>query len=456
MQHRTLALAVTALALAACSNQVIIGSGGAGGAETSVASSSSKTSSIATSSSKAASSTSSSVDCMGDQDCIPQGPCAVAFCSNGVCMNSFQANGSPCNDGDLCVTDEACLNGDCVGTPKMCPGMGGCTLGQCDPGTGNCVVVDGNEGSPCDDFDACTGDGVCMSGTCKKGSPLDCSALSSACAVGQCGPMGCFASPINEGGSCSDQLACTVGDHCQMGACVSGAPKTCASANPCQVGACDAQTGNCVFSAGNDGAACTVTGSCQVGMTCSAGTCQGGVGAPLYFYEDFSDNSQGWSLGPEWQIGPTMTSSGQSFGNPDPAQDHTTTGDNGVAGIVIGGNANTAPHAFEYLTSPPFDTSSATGPVSLGFWRWLNSDFDPWMVDVVDVWNGTQWINVFTSTNQAPITDAAWTHFQYDVTAYKNAQMKVRFGLKVGTNQGVFVVGSWNVDDVRVADPACP
>jgi hypothetical protein len=48
----------------------------------------------------------------------------------------------------------------------------------------------------------------------------------------------------------------------------------------------------------------------------------------------------------------------------------------------------------------------------------------------------------------------AWTYVSFDVTAYKNAKMQVRFGFDV--NKGVALVSSWNVDDVLVASAKCP
>ena len=68
-----------------------------------------------------------------------------------------------------------------------------------------------------------------------------------------------------------------------------------------------------------------------MGETCSTGLCRGGVGPTVYFADDFKDASKGWTLGQEWEIGPAKASVG-GFANPDPAMDHTPTGDNGIAG----------------------------------------------------------------------------------------------------------------------------
>lgn len=52
------------------------------------------------------------------------------------------------------------------------------------------------------------------------------------------------------------------------------------------------------------------------------------------------------------------------------------------------------------------------------------------------------------------IDDAAWTHLSYDLTAYKNAAMQVRFGFDIQSS-GVFTVAGWNVDDVVIANAVC-
>ena len=167
------------------------------------------------------------------------------------------------------------------------------------------------------------------------------------------------------------------------------------------------------------------------------------------FVETFANNSAGWTLGPQWQIGSATTSSGQSNGNPDPAVDTTPTGDNGVAGMVIGGNTITSLHGYHFLESPAMDTS-AYATVSLSFQRWLNSDWGPWMVPIVQVWNGSSWVDVFLGPSGNPgIQDSAWTLQTFDVTAHKNPGFRVRFGNNVGASSP-FVVSNWNIDDVTV------
>jgi hypothetical protein len=210
-----------------------------------------------------------------------------------------------------------------------------------------------------------------------------------------------------------------------------------------------------------DGQPCAVAADCTSSI-CTAGVCVScASGALTYFADDFSDNSQGWVLGAEWQIGSATASpfSIIEFGT-DPAIDHSPTNDNGVAGVVIGGNASTVLHDYRFIESAPFDAQSAPGPVILGFHRWLNSDYTPYMNNVIDIWNGLQWVRIWNSGPPPMISDSppqgdGWTFIQHDVTAHKNAEMRVRFGFNV-TSAGVYTIGSWNIDDVLVADVACP
>src|SRR5439155_26767644 len=66
---------------------------------------------------------------------------ASPACTSAGCDCRDRPDGAPCDDGNACTVDDACLGGACGGMPQGCHG-GGCT------------------GSPlaCDDGDACTED----------------------------------------------------------------------------------------------------------------------------------------------------------------------------------------------------------------------------------------------------------------------------------------------------------
>lgn len=343
-------------------------------------------------------------DCDADSDCSAlTTACRQGICSAGSCTTAPADDVTPCDDGLFCTEGDLCMSGECIGErPVICPGGNECLAAVCDEANDTCTLVPGNEGGPCDDGHPCTGWGACAMGMCLTG-PVDCSALNGPCQVGVCGSSGCVAQPATNGTSCNDSNPCTHADVCSMGSCV------------------------------------------------------GQPGAFVYFLEDFSDNGAGWTLGPEWAIGPALASAGAQWGNEDPGQDHSPSNDNGLAGVVLGGFPNVmGTHGFFWLESPPFNATLDPGPVVLTFYRWLNSDWDPWMTNRIEAWNGSAWVLVWESINSAPgITDAAWTFVQHDITAFKNAGMRVRFGFDIG-QFGAFVVSGWNIDDVVIATGACP
>jgi len=190
---------------------------------------------------------------------------------------------------------------------------------------------------------------------------------------------------------------------------------------------------------------------------CPGGVCGMGECVPVcldccnvpYFRDNFQSD-KGWQYDPEWQRGPTQPSWGHAYGGPDPGMDHTSSGDNHVAGVGLGTNAGTQLHGYYWLTSPAVDTQGA-GELHLTFWRWLNSDYSPYMQNAVEVYNGNSWQNVWSSGGSPGIQDNFWSFQNINVAQYSNAQFRVRFGFMIGSG-GVFNVSGWNVDDVAISD----
>jgi hypothetical protein len=279
------------------------------------------------------------------------------------------------------------------------------------------------------------------------------------CSSGLCSGGHCAITAKNNGLSCSSGLFCTTSETCQNGYCV-GIPRYCPTGSQCVQGTCDEAAKACVTTPIPDGSPCDDGNACHGGATCSNQVCTGGTTPTKAFYEPFDDNSQNWKLGTEWQIGRATFSHGQNFAYPDPGLDHTGDAANGVAGVEIGGNAQVAvpdpTHGPYYLTSPAIDTRSLSGSVYLTFWRWLNSDVAPYMVNTVEATeDGTTWTVLWQSGNSVPITDSTWTFQSFDVTAYAGATLQVRFGFSIG-DVGVFTVSSWNLDDVKIQNAPCP
>lgn len=385
----------------------------------------------------------------GDNDCEMQaGECEVVVCSeaNDSCALGPKANGSTCTSDDLCIVNATCQAGQCVGASKDCffyPVPDSCKVGACNPATGNCEAVAGNEGVACSDSgDLCMVGKTCQGGFCVNGTPKNCSAFTTGCNNGLCDPGtgSCYAEPVPPGGTCAE------------------------STDACNVGVCDA-AGQCIPVPANDGAACDDGNACTIGEICGSGTCAGGQTGSytVYFTETFASNAAGWtfvagqtSATPpvsyqDWAIGPAVAWSSGTY--QDPAQDHSPTADNGLAGVVIGGTPQKVIRSMNYLESPVINTD-VPGPVHLEFWRFLQSDYTPYMQNSIEVYNGTSWVVVWQSGSSPGVKDTAWTKITHDLTAHKNANMKIRFGFNIGST-GVFTVGSWSVDDVVIANAIC-
>lgn len=366
-------------------------------------------------------------------------PCKSVTCDEASkSCSSIPANeGIACTVDDLCLINTTCKNGLCTGAAKDCffAPVGECGVATCNPANGKCegMADPAKNGQPCfQSGDKCMVNKVCNAGNCEGGIPKDCTVFTNGCNNGLCDPVDgqCYAEAIPEGGACLE------------------------ATDDCNIGICD-NMGQCLPQAANEGAGCNDGNACTLGETCAAGVCQGGsmAGYEVYFTETFASNAAGWTTDTEWQIGPAVAGSCPT-GTGDPGADHTPTMDNGIAGVVIGGCASTGLHPFYYLTSPVIDTSAAPGPVWLELWRMLNSDYTPYMQNTIDVFNGTSWVNVWQTGPSPGVMDADWTHVSYDITAHKNAAMQVRFGFMIGSS-GVFTIGSWNVDDVVVANAVC-
>lgn len=130
-----------------------------------------------------------------------------------------------------------------------------------------------------------------------------------------------------------------------------------------------------------------------------------------------------------------------------------------MAGIVLGGNYANPINGPNYITSPVINLSAASGTVRLTFWRWLNIDWDPFVTDTVEVYNGSSWVVLWTNATSGKvlITDNSWTRHEYDVTAHKNANFRVRFSHKTGKSGNflAWIMSGWNIDDLSLSSGTC-
>ena len=215
--------------------------------------------------------------------CDDGSPCtADDVCGAGVCLGRPVEDGLTCDDTDLCTAADACLTGQCVGTAPDCSSSDGpCVAGACDPSTGECAGVPKDDGVACDDSDACTTDDRCQGGAC-AGDAVQCAPPADPCSEATCdADTGqCVTQAVDEGGVCDDGDPCTTGDVCVEGHCAGEAVDCGALDGQCKVGQCDPGTGACQVAPFPNGTVCEDGNACTHGETCIDGSCGGATQVP--------------------------------------------------------------------------------------------------------------------------------------------------------------------------------
>jgi len=280
------------------------------------------------------------VVCTALDQCHDAGTCNP---STGNCSNPEKPDGTSCDDGDLCTQTDTCQSGTCTGSdPVLCTPLDQChDAGTCNPSTGNCSNPNKPDGTACDDGDVCSSQDTCQDGTCTSGptdkdtdgdtyldgacpggndcddgrafinpgetegpygDPIcsdgwdnDCDTYSdmddsgcmecfghadcadgNPCTTDLCVTGECQNNPVTNGTACDDGDECTQTDTCQNGTCTGADPVVCTASDQCHnAGTCDTDTGICSDPPKPDGTSCDDGDECTQTDTCQSGVCTG-------------------------------------------------------------------------------------------------------------------------------------------------------------------------------------
>jgi subtilisin family serine protease len=165
------------------------------------------------------------------------------------------------------------------------------------------------------------------------------------------------------------------------------------------------------------------------------------------------DTNPGWSLTGQWQWGVPTGQGGTSYGNPDPAGGYT--GSN-VCGVNLDGDYSTTVGGPYYLTTQTINCSGYEN-IHLKFYRWLNSDYQPYVDANVEVSNNAStWTTIWENGGSPAVTDDSWQLVDYDISSVADNEPNVyiRWGYSVAS--AAFAYSGWNIDDVELNGALIP
>lgn len=387
------------------------------------------------------------LDC-DDMDACTSDSCDIA---SGGCVNKPVAGNVPCDDGNACTTNDACVSGACQGKAlaagASCDDGNPCTLGgTCQNDL--CETSDAPDGTPCDDGDICTSKDACVFGQC-TGDASSCDDQED-CTEDACDAKtgACTHTPQPDYTPCEDGDPCTFDDECASAKCMTGQPESCDDGNPCTADLCDGSSGfkDCVHTDLANGDKCDDGDICSVGETCQSGVCVGKAGnCQVVFANDIPCGDKTWTM---QSTGSAAAAQWAIDGTPDPPQPKsgacTLNFNNGLnyddgSGTIAAGTATSAPIALP-----------ASGKVRLAFWQW--HDVEP--STKYDVRSVLVSVDDFATTALEIQMDnlaqpQQWSLQTVALDGLQGKTIRVRFvfdSIDDGNNSG----SGWFVDDIKV------
>jgi len=204
--------------------------------------------------------------------CDDDNSCTTDACNENKnkCSNQPLADGEDCDDRNACTNGDQCAGGQCVSGPSVvCDDNNDCTDDACQSGPG-CVFT--NNTDACDDGKFCTDDDACAGGVCAGGGDHDCDD-GNVCTDDQCNEAENGCDNVDNTAGCDDGKFCTGNDACSGGSCA-GSPVDCGDGNACTDDVCNEAEERCDHP--NNSLPCSDGQFCTVGDACSGGTCTSG------------------------------------------------------------------------------------------------------------------------------------------------------------------------------------
>lgn len=212
--------------------------------------------------------------------CDDNDPCTDQVCNEfNECEYPPAQGPIPCDDNNLCTTNDTCSNGACAGTPNVVCSPNACNTSACNPATGMCDLTPKTDGTDCSPLfpSSCVESYECDCGECVANNfsnGMDCS---TSCDRKQfCAEGICIAQQPDPVPVCpdSDTTACTTSLCLEsMGefSCGYSITDTCVSGDPCFTAQdCNPATGACDLPG--------IPVVCDDGDPCTTDTCEGGLG----------------------------------------------------------------------------------------------------------------------------------------------------------------------------------
>jgi len=193
--------------------------------------------------------------------CTDNNPCTRDYCNpDSGCVYKPDNEGQKCDDNNICTKGETCLSGVCTGGDMVC---------MCATDA-DCVIFE--DGNLCNGILMCDQSRhVCVP---DPATVVHCVQPHNLCMQSVCQPATgkCVEHVADNGTICDDFNACTIGDSCVDGQCVG--KDACNDGNTCTKDLCNPVNGECIHDSS------IMEGiSCGNGMTCVSGVCTNVVNA---------------------------------------------------------------------------------------------------------------------------------------------------------------------------------